>query len=36
MKLGTLAWVKEFRLANAVIWSRTLGVGHAALQSYPK
>ena len=36
MKLGTLIRVREFRLGNAVIRSRTLGVGHAAIQSFPK
>ena len=36
MKLGTLTRVREFTLGNAVIRSRTLGVGHAAIQSFPK
>ena len=28
--------VREFRLGNAVIRGRTFGVGHEAIQSYPK
>ena len=36
MKLGKLIRVIEFRLGNAVIRSRALGVGFATIQSYPK